>query len=364
MRRFALLALLGCTQADAAAPSFSTSGTAWTATGGTLLVLNDSQVRYTAGPTPGSYNVTADSSGVSGSAAITIAAASVAGCPATSGRVVAVSTASQILTATANAQPGDQIQLAAGNYAVRPNITASGTATNPITLCGPRSAILNTGYDIFRTSGSWWAFQNFTVTGGAVGIVVQDGDYNVLDSLDVSGMGSEGIELKGTAKHNTVTNNDLHDLGQGAAPYGEGVYVGNGSTHADPADSNLIANNRIWRATGECIQVHTGTRGNIVRGNLCDAGGTVYTGGQSTSVFADGGNGTVIEGNTVFNVPAGRGLHGFLELNAVGSILHGNSVTGGYDRGYFVTGGSGVVLGCDNTATGGNAWSNGYPCTQ
>jgi hypothetical protein len=61
----------------------------------------------------------------------------------------------------------------------------------------------------------------------------------------------------------------------------------------------------------------------------------------------------------------GRGsLHGFLLLNAANSILHGNSVSGRYDKGYFVTGGSGVALGCDNSARGGGSFSNSYPCVR
>jgi hypothetical protein len=62
MKRFALPLLVACTAADATAPApqlVVASVPTWTATGGTLVALNDSQATYTAGTTPGTYRVIA-----------------------------------------------------------------------------------------------------------------------------------------------------------------------------------------------------------------------------------------------------------------------------------------------------------------
>ena len=56
-----------------------------------------------------------------------------------------VATADQLTAALAAAKPGDLIRLAAGDYAGHFTLATAGTAGAPITLCGPRTAVLDGG---------------------------------------------------------------------------------------------------------------------------------------------------------------------------------------------------------------------------
>ena len=58
---------------------------------------------------------------------------------------VKVSTAGQLSSALMAASPGEAILLAPGTYAGHFKATVSGTASAPITLCGPRGAVIDGG---------------------------------------------------------------------------------------------------------------------------------------------------------------------------------------------------------------------------
>jgi hypothetical protein len=58
-----------------------------------------------------------------------------------------VSAADQLTAALAAAKPGGLIRLAAGRYAGHFALAVAGTAAAPITLCGPRDAVLDGGDD-------------------------------------------------------------------------------------------------------------------------------------------------------------------------------------------------------------------------
>ncbi|CAN5901934.1 hypothetical protein BH11MYX3_BH11MYX3_01780 [soil metagenome] len=82
-------------------------------------------------------------------------------------RAVAVSSAAQLTTALAAAQPGDVITLAAGTYAGNFAIHASGTATNPIVIRGVSGSVLDggncTGCNVLEVYGSYTHVESLTL---------------------------------------------------------------------------------------------------------------------------------------------------------------------------------------------------------
>jgi parallel beta-helix repeat protein len=316
----------------------------------------------------GSATITATSNGKQDQASVSVTApppSSSEGCPSSGyTRLVAVGTASQLLAALGAAQPGDQIRLASGTYAIgQTTITRSGTAASPITLCGPRTAVVANGaFTALDHQANHWTFQNFTLTGGIDGIVLTNANYNTLDGLLVQHVQNEGIMLH-FSKHNTITGNTVRETGEGSSQYGEGIYIGNGSTNADPADSNLVDGNTLGpNIRSEHVDVKHGTTGNVIQNNQSDATGFQYLRGMTDAVYITGGNGTRFTGNTVMNIPTSS-VNGMQVYNGNSNIFHQNSVSGGFGTAYSITNGTGNVVYCDNSKNGSGAFSN-TTCTQ
>ncbi len=72
----------------------------------------------------------------------------------------------------------------------------SGTPSAPITLCGPRSAVLegdgiSSGYTFYLDHASWWRVEDFTVEGGQKGVMTDYATHDLLYGLYVHGTGDE-----------------------------------------------------------------------------------------------------------------------------------------------------------------------------
>ena len=96
-----------------------------------------------------------------------------------------MSSASELTRALAAARPGEEIVLAAGTYDGNFTASHSGTPAAPVTLCGPRSAVLDggsisRGYTLHLDHASWWRVEGFTVEGGQKGIVADGSDDDYL----------------------------------------------------------------------------------------------------------------------------------------------------------------------------------------
>jgi pectate lyase len=102
-----------------------------------------------------------------------------------------VSSAGDLRSALANARPGETIILAPGVYQGDFQATVSGTAATPITLCGPRSAVLQgdsikSGYTFHLDHASYWRVEGFTVQGGQKGVI------QVLNRRKIPGKQAQG----------------------------------------------------------------------------------------------------------------------------------------------------------------------------
>jgi hypothetical protein len=244
------------------------------------------------------------------------------------GRTVHVSTAVQLQAALLDARPGDAIELEDGTYngkfVVAPNV--SGTAANPILLRGSRQAILdagniNTGYVLYLQS-DYWTIKGMTITNGLKGIMADGVHFNIIDSVQVTHIGEEGIHLRRFSSHNTIQNSEITHTGLKTPDYGEGVYIGSAKSNwatytngsPDLCDSNYVLNNKIGPGiAAECIDIKEGTTGGLIRGNDFDATG--ITGANSADSWMDvKGNYYLVENNNGYN-PAGSFLKDGYQVN-------------------------------------------------
>ncbi|MCY7405474.1 MAG: hypothetical protein LH475_12765, partial [Cryobacterium sp.] len=97
-----------------------------------------------------------------------------ADCPAAT---TMVRTADELMSAVERAEPGTVIRMAPGTYRGQIDMHANGTASNPIWVCGPRSAVIDVGsiqgnHGIQITNSSNLVIAGMTVTNSLKGISV------------------------------------------------------------------------------------------------------------------------------------------------------------------------------------------------
>jgi parallel beta-helix repeat protein len=286
-------------------------------------------------------------------------------------RAVQVSTGAQLSAALANARPGDTISLAAGRYDGAFFATASGTANAPITLTGPRSAVLSNsgggcdphvpsspkaisycGFGLHLNRVSYWQLKGFAVTNSAKGIVLDGSSHNVIDGVEVSKTGDEGVHFRTSSSDNVLQNSAVHDTGVKQPGFGEGLYFGsaksnwskygeNGGKGPDRSDRNQAVNNRFGpNVAAEHIDIKEGTVGGAVRGNTFDGRG------MSGANFSDSwidvkGSGYTLTGNHGTNsggkvLVDGYQVHQIVSGSGCGNVFRGNDSDLGGGSGYAI----------------------------
>jgi parallel beta-helix repeat protein len=239
------------------------------------------------------------------------------------GRTWNVSNATDLSAALAGVAPGDTIVMAAGNYAGAFYTTTSGTSAKPITLTGPRSAVLSNsagacdpnvpsnpdvsycGYGLHLNRVSYWHLSGFAVANSAKGIVLDSSSNNILDGVEVSGIGDEGVHFRTDSSNNLIENSAIHNTGQVQPGFGEGLYFGSAqsnwdkygdSTGQDRSNNNQAVGNTFGpNIAAEHIDIKEGTSGGLVQGNT-------FIGGVSGQNSADSwvdvkGSGYTLTGN-------------------------------------------------------------------
>ncbi|MEU7000136.1 discoidin domain-containing protein [Nonomuraea sp. NPDC046570] len=246
--------------------------------------------------------------------------------PGSGGPVVDVSTSAQLVSALANAQPGQTIKLAAGEYRGAFVTQRAGTAGSPITLTGPANAVLvndgptgtaptcptagigwDSGYGLWLYDAPYWKLTGFTVKDSKKGIVLDNSHHVTIDGVNVHHMEDEGVHFRRSSADGLIQNSRITDVGLVQPGYGEGVYIGsagsNWSCHgnsggADRSDRVKVLNNQIGPGvTAEHIDVKEGTSDGVIRGNTFDGRG--ISGQNSADSWIDvKGIDYLIEGNT------------------------------------------------------------------
>ncbi|SEL72577.1 right-handed parallel beta-helix repeat-containing protein [Nonomuraea pusilla] len=239
---------------------------------------------------------------------------------------VDVSTAAQLRSALAAAQPGQTIRLAPGVYHGSFVTQRPGTAAAPITLTGPADAVLvndgpsgsapscpvptagwDSGYGIWLYGAPYWRLTGFTVRDSKKGIVLDRSPHVVVDGVSVHHVDDEAVHFRRSSSDGVIRNSRISHTGLAQPGYGEGVYIGSAGSNwgchgdsggADRSDRVQVLGNRFGPSiAAEHIDVKEGTFDGVIRGNAFD--GTGISGQNSADSWVDvKGNGYLIEGNT------------------------------------------------------------------
>lgn len=289
-----------------------------------------------------------------------------------------VRSASDLRGALANARPGETIILAPGIYQGDFKATASGTAAAPITLCGPRGAVLEgdsikSGYTFHLDHASYWRVEGFTVEGGQKGVVTDRANGVLLSGLYVHGTGDEAIHLRDFSSDDTVSHNLVRDTGLHVAFYGEGIYVGTAHKNwckysgcqPDASDHDVITGNDISNTTAENIDIKEGTADGTITGNHLDGTGMVSS--AATSWVNVKGNDWTVTGNTgVDSIGNGFSVHQVYPGWGLGNAFRGNQITvNGPGYGIYVQSEHlNTLVGCDNTVSGAQSGFSTISCSR
>ncbi|MFI6291579.1 discoidin domain-containing protein [Nonomuraea sp. NPDC050790] len=290
--------------------------------------------------------------------------------PGGGGPIVDVSTSAQLISALANAQPGQTIRLAGGEYRGAFLTQKAGTAAAPITLTGPADAVLvndgpsgtapscpapgggwDSGYGLWLSGAPYWKLSGFTVKDSKKGIVLDDSHHVTIDGVYVHHTDEEGVHFRRSSSDGVIQNSRITHAGLVQQGYGEGVYIGSAGSNwgchgnsggADRSDRVKVLDNDFGPGiAAEHIDVKEGTADGVIRGNSFN--GTGISGQNSADSWIDvKGTGYVIEDNTGTFAAPGTFANGYEThnpsttpsfANGCGNVWRGNrSDLGGTGR--------------------------------
>jgi hypothetical protein len=283
-----------------------------------------------------------------------------AACPA--GKLV--TTAADLHIALTSVQPGAVIVLAPGTYADRFEAKVSGTAQAPITLCGPREAVIDggdikQGYAIYLNTVDYWRVIGFSVQGAQKGVVADHAHHVLIKRLYVHDIGDEGIHLREFSTDNTVDGNTVRNTGLNNTKFGEGIYVGTAhsnwckytSCNIDTSDRNVISNNDVANTTAENIDIKEGTTAGVIENNHLSGDGMVAS-AASAWINVKGNEWTVVNNVGVHSLKDGFQVHNVWKGWGERNIFRANRAeVDGPGYGFYVQSASlATVITCDNTA--------------
>jgi hypothetical protein len=287
---------------------------------------------------------------------------------------VEVSDADSLAQALASANPGDTIELAETTYEGSFVTSQSGTADEPIFLCGPPGAVLDggdpeEGYTLHLDHAEHWRLVGFSVQGGQKGVMADGTTGSVIQDLSVSGTGDEAIHLRSHSTDNLVIGNRVSETGQRRDDFGEGIYIGSAVSNwctytdcqADRSDRNVVAENVITATTSEPIDIKEGTTGGALLNNVID--GSAMTAADTWVNLK--GNNYLVQGNRGTSATDnGFETHDILPGWGDFNVFAGNSGTvGGSGWGIASWPEGDNVVRCDNDLADAAEGLSNVPCT-
>ncbi|MGH3230457.1 MAG: hypothetical protein ACRDOA_18105 [Streptosporangiaceae bacterium] len=324
-----------------------------------------------------SHDAAAQSTGSPAMSRPAASATTAADDPCIASRGVLVSSVSELKSALAGARPGDTIRLAPGTYDGHFTAAISGTSAAPITLCGPRNAVLDggsisSGYTLHLNHAWWWRVEGFTIEGGQKGVMADGSDYDVLSGLFVHSTGDEAIHLREFSSHDVVSHCIVRDTGLLVAFYGEGIYVGSAHKNwcrytkcqPDASDDDVIEGNDIASTTAENIDIKEGTSGGLITGNHLSGTGMVAS-AATAWVNVKGNDWTITDNTGVDSIKDGFQVHQVYPGWGIGNVFRRNDAqVNGPGHGFYVQNDRlRTVVACSNRVSGADLGFSTIACT-
>lgn len=298
-------------------------------------------------------------------------------CPGPGERIF-VRNALELRVALGEAEPGDLIELASGTYEGQFRISTSGTPRQPIVLCGPRSAILDTGnaatgYGL-HIQADHWIIKGITVRNALKGIVMDRSNHVTLSGIEVYDTGTEGIRLRDLSSDNRIEDAYIHDTGLTAPVNGEGIYIGTANSQwclrlacaPDTSDRNVLIGSVIGpNVTAEAVDIKEGSTGGTLRGNTFDGSGM---GGADSWVDLKGNGYLIVDNRGVVSSNDGLQIHSPVVGWGQDNVIRDNHLeVRGPGHGIWVGDSARNlpnVLGCSNVIVAAAGGDINVPCQQ
>ncbi|ATB42714.1 sheath polysaccharide-degrading enzyme [Cystobacter fuscus] len=245
----------------------------------------------------------------------------------------ALDSTARIQAALKTAAPGSVLLLAPGTYTGDRKNSGdpggqglfysgqSGTSAQPIVLrsCDPsqpatlQGTAVNDGSYGLHLTGDYWQIRDLRVTTAQKGIIIDNGNRNLLHGLEVHTIGDEGVHFRDGSSYNTLESSRIHDTGKYQPGYGEGAYVGSdaSSSYEHVVIGNVIRSVEFAGGiTAEHIDIKEGADGTLVEG--CTFQGAGISGDNSADSFVDvKGVNTVVRDNRGFRQGNAKVLDAF-----------------------------------------------------
>lgn len=223
----------------------------------------------------------------------------------------------------ANAQPGDEIIFAAGDYVTTGywGVNLQGTAAAPIVVraaAGETVTLVgNPSQNTIDISGSYYTFAGFRVQGGSHGVRVGNSSHASFEDLEIFATGDVGLSCNRpgeTYEDITIRRVHVHDT----AGTGECFYLGCNDAECTMFDSLVEFNwchDTFNSSQGDGIELKTGSYGVTIRHNVIHD--VQYPGITMYGTLGMPAN--LVEGNIVWNA----GDNG---IQTVGEVIVRNNV--------------------------------------
>jgi hypothetical protein len=267
-------------------------------------------------------------------------------CP-TSGytRLVSVSTTTQLVDALKNAQPGDQIRLAAGTYSSTSSmsLSRSGTASSRITLCG-MPGVWPVVHANFKLSGAFITIAGLVFEGpnNSQNNVYMASPHDILFTHNEVRHSDwhAGIAVEGSYNV-TISYNFIHD--NGFTSIDHGIYYRHQAT--TPTTRNVIANNVIANNAGRGVSMHD-NEGLIINYTTVVNNTISWCANTGILLSLNGGTANTIVNNVVANNSRGEHHRQIRYVSGTGNTIANNIAWSS------ISGDSGMEAMPDNTVTG------------
>ncbi|WP_157071319.1 right-handed parallel beta-helix repeat-containing protein [Curtobacterium ammoniigenes] len=283
-----------------------------------------------------------------------------------------VTTAKALEKALAAVHAGSVIAIASGTYSGKFVGSGSGTAQNPIALCGASGVVLDgggvhSGYALHIQDGSNWVVYGVHVQNAQKGIVFDTVSHSLIDSVTVTDIGDEGIHLRKGSTYDTISHSSVSGTGTYKPQFGEGIYVGSSKNNwcsltncqPDRSDHNLITGNTIFDTGAENIDIKEGTTAGTISDNSLNGTGMQGKNSATSWVNVKGNNWTITGNHGVHSIKDGFSTHQLLNGWGTDNTFSDNTVQLDNSTGvaFALRPVLGNVVDCNNTVIGSNELS-------
>jgi hypothetical protein len=254
-------------------------------------------------------------------------------------RRIDVYDAATLNNALNNAQPGDSIVMAVGNYYGRFYAKAVGRLDCPIKLTGTYNVVID-GQSIASAEpgltvyGDYWMVSVITITNARIGLEINGGQYNSITSIMATDVGEAGFRVVSNSNNNYLYGLVSRNTGKRTPSLGYGIVLGNDDMDVS-AYNTLQACSFAEYTTQSCMLIHASSGHNMIRENSCIATG--MTDGHSWVVLKSDYNEAYLNSGT--NPVSNPAMVNGWEVTGNYNYIHANYCdVRGSGYGFYATG--------------------------